>query len=443
MGNKLPGFPLDTHGSLLQNAPTIGDIDNDGNNELVAGSGIGMLFAWESDGKPVKTFPRLVTDRILSTATLTDLDKDGTIDIAVGQNDSQFFVFDLPSTYHPESIEWGMYRHDPQGSGSSLVAPTLNKVYLPKVLYAADNDTLTVPLSYNNPDNLTYWIRVRQSPEGSNFNVFTNTFTWTPTIDQAGKDFKFYFFITDGIRQNHIPVEIKVKHSRTNISLIYNSMDYWNDFYINESIKFRIHATDEDGLKKLWWFTTKFYEEDNEYVYYGDAVPSAHSDNLNGTTYYTTEGTVSIPEPGKYQIKTITIDTIIKENKAAVCDINVVKGLTRLDIDGSLNNKITVNKNETISLKIYAADIDGVKRVWWNVKKKNPDTGEYEYVGAIGNNTHDFDGTNNEVIIDDTLTLNKSGEYNVQAYTHDTLWSNQLSSEHTTGSLVQKIKVLE
>ena len=34
-----------------------------------------------------------------------------------------FYVYDLPGLYNADTVDWGMYRHDPQCSGLALDAP--------------------------------------------------------------------------------------------------------------------------------------------------------------------------------------------------------------------------------------------------------------------------------------------------------------------------------
>jgi hypothetical protein len=210
-GNPLTAlkFPKDAFGRVMQNAPTIGDINGDGKKDLVVGSMSGLLFAWDHEGNKINTFPRPIGKyRFYSTAALTDLDQDGDIEIMLGADDGRFYVWDLPGTYNPDTIDWGMYRHDPQCSGLALSTPKLNQITIPTTIHLGQ--TLQFQMTASNPDNLPLHFYVRQMPIGAGFDPQTGIFTWTPTADQVGNTYKFYLFLTDGIRQDHRPVWITV-----------------------------------------------------------------------------------------------------------------------------------------------------------------------------------------------------------------------------------------
>jgi hypothetical protein len=68
-GNALPGWPVATEGYVLS-APTVGDIDGDGQPEVTVGCNDGKIYAFNSNGSPVQGFPRTVYDNLGNTAPL-------------------------------------------------------------------------------------------------------------------------------------------------------------------------------------------------------------------------------------------------------------------------------------------------------------------------------------------------------------------------------------
>jgi hypothetical protein len=218
LGNPLTamGFPKDVMGNVVQNAPTVADVDGDGNNELLIASSGGLLFGWERTGSLMEHFPRLMGEKGAWTmATAADLDKDGDIDIMLPSIDGIFYIWDFAGPYHSAAVDWGMYRHDPQNSGLAKPAPKLEPVYVPEMLPVGQ--TWRVKLNAYNPGNMPLHFYVRQMPDGAAFDSQTQIFSWTPTDAQARVPIKFYFFLTDGIRQDHIPVSITPNHVESGI----------------------------------------------------------------------------------------------------------------------------------------------------------------------------------------------------------------------------------
>ncbi len=64
--------------------PVAGDLDGDGDLEVVAASWDTYVYAWNLDGSPVPGFPVWVYDTIWSSPALADLDRDGRKEIVFG-----------------------------------------------------------------------------------------------------------------------------------------------------------------------------------------------------------------------------------------------------------------------------------------------------------------------------------------------------------------------
>jgi hypothetical protein len=90
-GTLLPGFPKQFTDQIIQSSPVVGDIDGDGDPEIVHGTGsfysgdTPRLYAWELDGTAVSGWPVNTTTigRILGSPALADLNGDGVPEVVV------------------------------------------------------------------------------------------------------------------------------------------------------------------------------------------------------------------------------------------------------------------------------------------------------------------------------------------------------------------------
>lgn len=203
------GFPKRVLGYSYNSAPVIGDIDGDGQNEVLVGSAGIELAAWNADGTPVTEFPRLGLDpELYTTPALSDLDGDGDMEILFGGYEGRFHVIDLPVPLTDNSVNWGMFRHDPQCSGWALRQPRLDPISVPKQITLGQE--LTLPVIISNLDNVPTRVYVRNLPEGASFDTETNTLLWAPTAGQAGNTHTMTVFVTDGVRQDRQLISIAV-----------------------------------------------------------------------------------------------------------------------------------------------------------------------------------------------------------------------------------------
>jgi hypothetical protein len=97
-GALLPGWPRSTatnpNSASETSSPAVGDIDFDGEMEIVFASDIGQLFAWEIDGGDVTGFPVVLGDRVIrASVTLEDITNDDSLEICIGTGFAQYLFF--------------------------------------------------------------------------------------------------------------------------------------------------------------------------------------------------------------------------------------------------------------------------------------------------------------------------------------------------------------
>ncbi len=111
----LPGWPV-TVPNLSEASPVVGDIDGDAQLDVVWGTGGGsdsapsFLYAWGKDGTDIDGFPIFLSGFDRSTATLCDLDGNGTVNIALASWDKLIHVWDMGTPYNPNRMPWPTFR---------------------------------------------------------------------------------------------------------------------------------------------------------------------------------------------------------------------------------------------------------------------------------------------------------------------------------------------
>lgn len=86
----VPGWPVITQQNI-ESSPALGDIDGDGEIEVVIGTGLfdgyvngRQVYAWNADGSLVSGWPRPTNDMMPSSPAIADLDGNGVQDVIIG-----------------------------------------------------------------------------------------------------------------------------------------------------------------------------------------------------------------------------------------------------------------------------------------------------------------------------------------------------------------------
>lgn len=119
-GSLLPGWPQVVD-DLSESSPVVGDIDGDGDLDVVYGIGgneaSDFLFAWNAQGQMIRGFPIPIAGFVRATPTLADFDGNGTLDIALATWDRLIHVWDTGAPYDAALVPWPTFRGNNNRTG--------------------------------------------------------------------------------------------------------------------------------------------------------------------------------------------------------------------------------------------------------------------------------------------------------------------------------------
>jgi len=96
-GTPVAGWPQAT-GRDVYSSPALGDLEGDGKLEVVVGSTDGKVYAWHHDGTPVAGWPQTTGGGVASSPALGDLDGDGNLEVVVGSDDGKVYAWQHDGT---------------------------------------------------------------------------------------------------------------------------------------------------------------------------------------------------------------------------------------------------------------------------------------------------------------------------------------------------------
>jgi outer membrane protein assembly factor BamB len=109
-----PVWTADAGGSIVQ-GPCVGDVDGDGELEMLVCSRSQRLICYSAGGEEEWSVP--FGTEIITTPAIGDLDGDGTVEIVVTSKDRSIYCFSLGGATDLDSLPWPMMNHDAQLTG--------------------------------------------------------------------------------------------------------------------------------------------------------------------------------------------------------------------------------------------------------------------------------------------------------------------------------------
>ncbi|MEJ7875883.1 MAG: hypothetical protein WKF62_04415, partial [Solirubrobacterales bacterium] len=116
-GASVPGMPAKSQGLDFLGGPLIADVTGDGEAEIIEGGDSSAMHAFTSTGTQAEGFPKFHTGWILYGPATGDLDSDGDVELVTATREGYLMAWDTPGLADANDQWWG-YRHDERNTGS-------------------------------------------------------------------------------------------------------------------------------------------------------------------------------------------------------------------------------------------------------------------------------------------------------------------------------------
>ena len=110
------GFPVFLQGLNFLGAPLVVDVTGDGSAEIIDGGDSSALHAYTAGGGQAEGFPKFTTGWVLWSPTAGDLDADGDVELVALTREGYLMVWDTQGRAEANT-EWWHYHHDEWNTG--------------------------------------------------------------------------------------------------------------------------------------------------------------------------------------------------------------------------------------------------------------------------------------------------------------------------------------
>lgn len=200
-GADLPGWPLNFNNNWMINAPAVADLDGDGILDIITGERVtgsqGFVHAIKMDGSPLNSnWPVEINATPGFTPSIADMDNDGNLDVVIAGSSSGMYIFDNQGQLFP---------------GFPVFDPNVSYSYQSPILADLDGDGDLEIIGSNHGNSPGFYVMEHDGNYKTGWPVSLGGWTYSPpTVLDFDGNGSFEIFMSDRVTSSTPGVELPV-----------------------------------------------------------------------------------------------------------------------------------------------------------------------------------------------------------------------------------------